>query len=57
MAATISNAKGTRTVCPNRSLPGEIDVAPIDSRAISIRGCFVVVEGVCVTAVAVKRLP
>ena len=37
--------------------PGEIDAAPVDCRAISIGGCFVVVEGVCVTAVAIKRLP
>jgi hypothetical protein len=37
--------------------PGKIDAAPVDCRAISILGCFVAVEGVCVTAVAIKRLP
>jgi hypothetical protein len=36
---------------------GEIDAAPGDCCGIWIGGCFVVVEGVCVTAVAIKRLP
>jgi len=37
-------------------LTTEIDAAPVDCRAISIGG-YLVVEGVCVTAVAIKRLP
>ena len=35
-------------------ISSEIDAAPVDCRAIWIGGCFVVVEGVCVTAVAIK---
>jgi hypothetical protein len=40
-----------------RAMTGEIDAVPVDCRAIWTRGCFVVVEGVCVIAVAIKRLP
>ena len=41
----------------NRSPPGEIDPVPVDCRAIGTGDCFVVVEGDCVNAVAIKRLP
>jgi hypothetical protein len=35
----------------------EIDAVPVDCRAIWTGECFMVVEGDCVTAVAIKRLP
>jgi hypothetical protein len=34
---------------PDVTAMREIDVAPVDCRAISMRGCFVVVEGVRIT--------